>query len=72
MGKTKNGKELGLAIYQRPNGTYEARYIDRFGIKRSVYAKTLTEVAKKQRKKIFENEQQVNVVDDKMILDAWY
>ena len=31
MGKTKNGKELGLAIYQRPNGTYEARYIDRFG-----------------------------------------
>lgn len=72
MGKTKNGKELGLAIYQRPNGTYEARYMDRFGKKRSVYAKTLTEVAKKQRKKIFENEQQVNVVDDKMTLDAWY
>ena len=31
MGKTKNGRELGLGIYQRPNGTYEARYIDRFG-----------------------------------------
>ena len=72
MGKTKNGKELGLGIYQRPNGTYEARYIDRFGKKRSVYARTLTEVAKKQRQKIFENEQQVNVVDNKMTLDEWY
>lgn len=72
MGKTKNGRELGLGIYQRPNGTYEARYIDRFGKKRSVYARTLTEVAKKQRQKIFENEQQVNVVDNKMTLDEWY
>ena len=22
MGKTMNGRELGLGIYQRPNGTY--------------------------------------------------
>ena len=53
MGKSIKGKELGSAIYQRPNGTYEARYIDRFGKQRSVYAKTLTEVGKKQRQKIF-------------------
>ena len=31
VGKTNKGKELGNAIYQRANGTYEARYIDRFG-----------------------------------------
>ena len=45
------GKELGNAIYQRANGTYEARYIDRFGKQRSVYGKTITEVGKKQREK---------------------
>lgn len=72
MGKTNKGKELGTGIYQRANGTYEARYIDRFGKQRSVYAKTITEVGKKQREKIFENEKQINVIDTKMTLDEWY
>ena len=72
MGKSVKGKELGSGIYQRPNGTYEARYVDRFGKMRSVYAKTLTEVGKKQREKIFENEKQINVIDTKMTLDEWY
>lgn len=72
MGKTNKGKELGNAIYQRANGTYEARYIDRFGKQRSVYGKTITEVGRKQREKIFENEKQINVIDTKMTLDEWY
>ena len=72
MGKSLKGKELGNAIYQRANGTYEARYIDRFGKQRSVYAKTLTEVGKKQREKIYENEKQINIIDDKLTLDEWY
>ena len=72
MGKTNKGKELGTGIYQRANGTYEARYIDRFGKQRSVYGKTITEVGKKQREKIFENEKQINIIDDKMTLDEWY
>ena len=72
MGKTIKGKELGNAIYQRANGTYEARYIDRFGKQRSVYGKTTTEVGKKQREKIFENEKQIKIIDDKMTLDEWY
>ena len=72
MGKTDKGKELGNAIYQRANGTYEARYIDRFGKQRSVYGKTITEVGKKQREKIFENEKQINIIDTKMTLDEWY
>lgn len=72
VGKTNKGKELGNAIYQRANGTYEARYIDRFGKQRSVYGKTITEVGRKQREKIFENEKQINVIDTKMTLDEWY
>ena len=43
-GKTNKGKELGNAIYQRANGTYEARYIDRFGKQRSVYQKNVRAV----------------------------
>ena len=72
MGKSVKGKELGNAIYQRANGTYEARYIDRFGKQRSVYAKTLTEVGRKQREKIYENEKQINVINTNMTLDEWY
>lgn len=72
MGKSIKGKELGNAIYQRSNDTYEARYIDRFGKQRSVYAKTLTEFGKKQRQKIYENEKQINIVDEKITLDEWY
>ena len=31
VGKINKGKELGNAIYQRANGTYEAKYIECFG-----------------------------------------
>lgn len=72
MGKSLKGKELGNEIYQRPNGSYEARYVDRFGKKRSVYAKTVTEVGKKQREKIYEDAKQISIVDTKMTLDEWY
>ena len=50
-GKKIKGKELGNVIYQRANGTYEARYIDRFGKQRSVYGKTITEVGKNSERK---------------------
>lgn len=39
VGKTNKGKELGNAIYQRANGTYEVRYIDRFGNREACMAK---------------------------------
>lgn len=31
MGKDLNGKELGNGLRQRSNGSYSARYVDRFG-----------------------------------------
>lgn len=36
MGKDLNGKEIGHGIIQKKNGRYEARYVDRFGKRRSV------------------------------------
>lgn len=38
MGTDVKGKELGKGIRQNQAGKYEARYIDRFGNRKSVYA----------------------------------
>jgi len=35
MGKDLRGKELGEGIYQQPNGTYCARFVDKFGKRKS-------------------------------------
>lgn len=72
MGKSLNGKELGQGIVQRKNGLYEGRYFDRYGKRKSVYARTQTEIAKKLRDAIYENEQQITVVDKSITLDEWY
>ena len=47
MGKDLNGKELGENIKQRLNGSYEGRYVDRHGNRRSVYSTSLAEVKRK-------------------------
>lgn len=31
MGKDLKGKEIGAGIVQQPNGTYFARFVDKFG-----------------------------------------
>lgn len=72
VGKSLNGKELGQGIVQRKNGLYEGRYFDRYGKRKSVYARTQTEIAKKLRDAIYENEQQITVVDKSITLDEWY
>ena len=49
MGKSLNGKELGNGISQRKDGLYQARFINRFGKRQTIYAKTLNEVRHKLR-----------------------
>lgn len=72
MGKNLKGKELGAGIYQRKNGTYCARFCDRFGVRRCVYGKTLSEVKEKQKVAVCEDMMQMNVLDDSVTLDIWY
>ena len=40
MGKDLKGKELGKGIRQRKDGTYEARFVNRFGTRKYVYSST--------------------------------
>lgn len=44
MGKSINGKELCANIIQRKDGRYQARYINKYGKRVSLYGDTLKEV----------------------------
>ena len=69
MGKSLNGKELGNGISQRKDGLYQARFINRFGKRQTIYAKTLNEVRHKLRTEQYNDEKAINVVDKNMTLD---
>lgn len=44
MGKDLKGKEIGKGIIQKKNGQYEARYVNRFGQRKSVSGRDLKDV----------------------------
>ena len=72
MGKSLNGKELGKGLSQRKDGLYQGRFVNRFGKKQTVYAKTLNEVRQKLRNEQYEDEKALNVVAKDVTLDEWY
>mgnify|MGYP004615956423 FL=1 len=72
MGKSLNGKELGKGLSQRKDGLYQGRFVNRFGMKQTVYAKTLNEVRQKLRNEQYEDEKALNVVTKDVTLDEWY
>ena len=65
MGKSLNGKELGKGITQRKDGLYQARFVDRFGKRKTIYAKTWNEIRHQLRSEQYEDEKALNVVDKK-------
>ena len=72
MGKSLSGKELGQGITQRKDGRYQARFTDRFGKRKTIYAKTLNEIRQKLRNEQYEDEKRLNVVSSSMTLDEWF
>ena len=70
MGKDLNGNELGTGILQKLNGSYEARYIDRFGKRKSITGKDLKDVKRRYNAAIFENEYELNIRES-YSLDDW-
>lgn len=72
MGIDLNGKELGERITQRKDGRYQARYVDRFGKRKTIYSRNLKELKEKLCDADYENRKQINVVDDTIILDEWF
>ena len=72
MGKSISGKELGKGIAQRKDGLYQARFINRFGKRQTLYAKTYSEITKKLRDEQYQDDRQTNVVDNNMYSEDWY
>ena len=72
MGKSLTGKELGQGITQRKDGRYQARFINRFGKRQTIYGKTVNEIRRKLRAEQYEDEKQINVVSSDMTLDEWF
>lgn len=71
MGKDLKGKELGQGIIQKKDGRYEARYIDRFGKRRSLSGRDLKKLKRDYNEAIYENEKEINI-KEKNKLDDWY
>lgn len=71
MGKDLRGKELGEGICQKKCGRYEARFVDRFGNRRSISGKNLREVKQKFNEALYEDRQEINIRQD-LSLDKWY
>lgn len=61
MGKSLKGKELGSGFRQRKDGVYEARYMDRWGNRKSIYNKDFNELRREYAKCVAENELCLNV-----------
>lgn len=72
MGKDLRGKELGEGIYQQANGSYCARFVDRFGKRRSKRSKKLQEVRKWIADATYINKHSDIEHATSMIVDAWF
>ena len=72
MGRNLKGKELGEGIYQQASGTYCARFIDRFGKRKSKRSKKLQEVRQWLADATYINEHSDIEQATNMMVDAWF
>ena len=72
MGKDLRGKELGEGIYQQTNGTYCARFVDRFGKRKSKRSEKLQEVRQWLADATYINEHSDIEQATNMMVDAWF
>ena len=75
MGKNLKGKECGKGIYQRKDGLYHARYVDKTGRTHSRYFKTLPEARNWLADEKYEQRHGV-VTEEAVVLDmtvdSWF
>lgn len=71
MGKDLKGKEIAKGIRQNKDGRYEARYVDRFSKRKSIYGTSKVEIKNKLAEALAENEEKKNV-KKRMTISQWY
>ena len=72
MGRDLKGKELGEGIYQQTNGTYCARFVDRFGKRKSKRSKKLQGVRQWLADATYINEHSDIEQATSMMVDSWF
>lgn len=72
MGKSLNGRNLGEGITQRKDGRYQARFVDRFGKRRTLYSRNVTELKKQLREERHEDDKFSNPKKCDLTVDDWF
>ena len=72
MGNDLKGKELGEGIVQRSNGTYQARFVDKFGNRRQKKSKKLQEVRQWLADATYIDQHSDLDQASDMLVDAWF
>ena len=71
MGRDLKGRELGIGLSQRKDGTYQARFTDRWGKRQTIYDKNLKELRNKLSKCVSDNINKNNIKES-ATLDDWF
>lgn len=72
MGKDLKGKELGKGLRQRKNGTYTARYVNRFGERKELYSKNLSELKRMLNTAIYDDQNGRSVINNSVTVSEWF
>ncbi len=72
MGKDLKGKEIGDGIYQQVNGSYCARFVDRYGNRKSKRSKKLQEVRQWLADATYVDEHSDLEQGANVLVDAWF
>ena len=72
MGKNLKGKELGKGLSQRKDGTYMARFVDRYGKRKTFYGKNISELKRKLNKERYQSEYGFYGSDSEITLNEWF
>ena len=72
MGKSIKGKECGKGIFQRKDGWYIARFVDKYGNRHEKYCKTLPEARNWQADSQYQDRHGSITVPVNMTVDTWF
>ncbi len=72
MGKDLNGKELGKGISQRPDGSYMARFVDRYKKRQTFYSRDLKSLKRKLEKARYESENGIMLDGWNITVSSWF
>ena len=72
MGKDLMGNELGRGISQRPDGTYMARYVNRYRKRKTLYGKNLKVLKRRLEKARYDSEYGNELNGGNITLTEWF